>query len=148
MFMTDPVRTPDPLAVIAGLPRGSAVIYRAFGDPDALRIARALRAATRRRGVRLLIGADEGLAQASGADGLHLPSGSSTACPACERGALAGSSPPRPIRLARFSRPIAQAPTPCCCRPCSPAAARPPGGRWARSASPPWCVRWRRPCSL
>lgn len=73
VFVTDPLRTPDPLAVIARLPRGSAVIYRAFGDPDALKIARALRTATRRRGVRLLIGADERLARASDADGLHLP---------------------------------------------------------------------------
>lgn len=72
-LMTDPVRTPDPLAVAAGLPRGAVVIYRAFGAPGALEEALRLRALTRERGLLLLIGADEALAVAAGADGLHLP---------------------------------------------------------------------------
>ena len=71
--MTDPVRTPDPGAVAAGLPRGVAVIYRAFGAPDAVDVATRLRAVTRLRGQRLLIGADEALAARVEADGLHLP---------------------------------------------------------------------------
>jgi len=49
------------------------VIYRAFGAADALTTAGALKAIARRRGLVLLIGADEGLAQATGADGIHLP---------------------------------------------------------------------------
>jgi thiamine-phosphate pyrophosphorylase len=55
------------------LPRGSGVIYRAFGAADALTTARALKTVARRRGLTLLIGADEGLAAASHADGVHLP---------------------------------------------------------------------------
>lgn len=73
MFFTDPARTPDPVAVARGLPRGTAVVYRAFGAPDALARARALREIARRRGLILLIGADARLAQAVGAHGVHLP---------------------------------------------------------------------------
>ena len=73
LFFTDPDRTPDPLAVARRLPRGSALVYRAFGAADALEVARALRAVTRRRGVLLLVGNDERLAAAVGADGVHLP---------------------------------------------------------------------------
>ena len=73
LFFTDPDRTPDPVAVAEELPEGAAVVYRAFGSDDALAKAQALRRATRRRGVLLLIGRDEGLAAAAGADGLHLP---------------------------------------------------------------------------
>ncbi len=78
ILLTDPVRLPDPLAAIAGLPRGSAVILRDYGDPaanSALReaAARRLLAACRQRGVRLLIAADARLAAKIGADGLHLP---------------------------------------------------------------------------
>jgi thiamine-phosphate pyrophosphorylase len=59
--------------VADGLPRGSAVIYRAFGAPDAATVALRLRTIARRRRLLLLIGADEGLAAQAGADGLHLP---------------------------------------------------------------------------
>jgi thiamine-phosphate pyrophosphorylase len=72
-FFTDPVRTPDPLAVAAHLPAGSVVVYRAFGAKDADLTAIALRRITRARGLLLLIGADEALAARVGADGLHLP---------------------------------------------------------------------------
>jgi thiamine-phosphate pyrophosphorylase len=72
-FVTDPVRTPDPSQIAARLPKGSGVIYRAFGAPDALAIAGALRRVADRGGLILLIGADERLAAAVGADGVHLP---------------------------------------------------------------------------
>jgi len=72
-FVTDAARTPDPAAIAARLPNGAGVIYRAFGAPDALAVARALRRVADSRGLILLIGADERLAAASGADGLHLP---------------------------------------------------------------------------
>jgi thiamine-phosphate pyrophosphorylase len=72
-FLTDPLRTPDPVAVAAALPRGAVVVYRAFGDPAAAAVAVALRVATRRAGVTLLIGADAALARKVGADGVHLP---------------------------------------------------------------------------
>ena len=71
--MTDPIRTPDPAAVAERLPPGAAVVFRAFGAPDAVEVARRLRTVARRRRLLLLIGADEALASEVGAHGLHLP---------------------------------------------------------------------------
>ena len=73
LFVTDPQRTPDPEAVAAGLPVGSGVIYRAFGADDALPRARRLKAIAVERELILLVGADAALAEACGADGVHLP---------------------------------------------------------------------------
>ena len=50
-FFTDPVRTPDPLASAARLPRGSAIVYRHFGAPDRARTARKLARLCRARGL-------------------------------------------------------------------------------------------------
>jgi thiamine-phosphate pyrophosphorylase len=78
ILLTDEQRLADPVAAVAGLPRGSAVILRHYGIPKAERatLARRLRAITRRRGNLLLIAADDrggaDLARAVGADGLHL----------------------------------------------------------------------------
>ncbi len=72
-FVTDPDRTPDPAAVAARLPRGTGVIHRGFGRPEAERDARALAAVARRRGLVLLIGADAARARRVGAHGVHLP---------------------------------------------------------------------------
>lgn len=72
-FVTDPVRTPDPVSVAERLPRGAGVIYRAFGAADASAVALALRRVAKRRGLVLLIGADAALAARAGADGVHLP---------------------------------------------------------------------------
>lgn len=55
------------------LPAGSAVIYRAFGAKDAEARGRALRRLAKTRGLVFLVGADAGLAQRLGADGVHLP---------------------------------------------------------------------------
>ncbi|WP_293495840.1 thiamine phosphate synthase [Phenylobacterium sp.] len=73
LYFTDPVRTPDPEAVAGRLPRGSAIVYRTFGAADAEAVALRLKAIARRRGLKLLIGADEALAARVGADGVHLP---------------------------------------------------------------------------
>lgn len=73
LFFTDPDRTPDPLAIARHLPRGSGIVYRSFGAPEAEGVALDLRAVARQRGLTLLIGADESLARRVGADGLHLP---------------------------------------------------------------------------
>ena len=73
LFFTDPVRTPDPAAILARLPAGAGVVYRAFGDVDAVNTARRLRALALRKGLIFLVGADEPLAAACRADGLHLP---------------------------------------------------------------------------
>lgn len=72
-FLTDPARTPDPVAVARTLPRGAAVIYRHFGAEERLRMARLLRIACRMRGLTLLIAADPDLAAKVGADGVHWP---------------------------------------------------------------------------
>ena len=55
------------------LPRGAAIVYRAFGAADAPARRARLASIARRRGLILLIGADAGLAAALGADGVHLP---------------------------------------------------------------------------
>lgn len=73
LFFTDPERTPDIEAVMARLPRGTVVVYRAFGAADAEPRARRLLAIARTLGLKLLIGADAALALRIGADGVHLP---------------------------------------------------------------------------
>lgn len=69
-FFTDPVRTPDPVAIARSLPRGAGVVYRHFGADQREAVAETLR---RVRGIVLLIGADDALATHVGADGVHLP---------------------------------------------------------------------------
>ncbi|WP_312166291.1 thiamine phosphate synthase [Phenylobacterium sp.] len=73
LFFTDPARTPDIEAAARRLPRGSAIVYRAFGAADAEARARALLKIARARGLLLLIGADADLAARVGAHGVHLP---------------------------------------------------------------------------
>jgi thiamine-phosphate pyrophosphorylase len=72
-FFTDPVRTPDPHAIVRRLPCGAGVVYRAFGRPDAEQVGRRLIGEARRRGLSFLVGADARLAAALRADGVHLP---------------------------------------------------------------------------
>lgn len=72
-FLIDRQRTPDPLAIVARLPRGAGVIYRHFGAADRIAMAKALARLCRRRRLILLIGADPALARLAGADGVHLP---------------------------------------------------------------------------
>jgi thiamine-phosphate pyrophosphorylase len=73
LFFTDPARTPDPEKVAERLPVGAAVVFRAFGAPDAAARGSRLRDITRRRSLTLLVGADADLARAIEADGVHLP---------------------------------------------------------------------------
>jgi thiamine-phosphate pyrophosphorylase len=70
LALTDPARTPDPLALAARLPKGAGLIYRPFGDGGALALARRLLAIARARGLVLLIGAGD---PALPAAGVHLP---------------------------------------------------------------------------
>lgn len=72
-FLTDPERTPDPCAAVRGLPRGTAVIYRHFGESRRERVARRLAGLCSGRGLLLLIAADPLLARRVGADGVHWP---------------------------------------------------------------------------
>jgi thiamine-phosphate pyrophosphorylase len=73
LFFTDPTRVPDPEAVAERLPRGAGVVFRAFGATDARDQGLRLRAVADARGLILLVGADIALAEAVGADGVHLP---------------------------------------------------------------------------
>ena len=73
LAFTDPLRSGDLDALAARLPRGAALVYRAFGAVDAPLVAHRLRRITWRHGVRLLIGADDHLARLVRADGVHLP---------------------------------------------------------------------------
>ncbi len=73
LFFTDPLRTPDPRAAVARLPRRSAVVFRAFGRADIEARGAGLAQVARRAGVRLFVGADARLAVRLSADGVHLP---------------------------------------------------------------------------
>ena len=73
LFFTDPVRTPQPEAIAERLPAGTAVVFRAFGAADAQARGARLAAVCRTRRLVFLVGADAGLAQRLGADGVHLP---------------------------------------------------------------------------
>ncbi|WP_421739886.1 thiamine phosphate synthase [Caulobacter sp.] len=82
LFFTDPARVADPEAVAERLPRGAGVVFRAFGAADAVAQGNRLRAIADARGLILLVGADEALADAVGADGVHLPERSTDLAPA------------------------------------------------------------------
>jgi thiamine-phosphate pyrophosphorylase len=71
--MTDPRRTPDPLAFAASLAPGTGLVYRHFGAPDRFETALQLAGLAEEAGLYLLIAADPGLADAVGADGVHWP---------------------------------------------------------------------------
>jgi thiamine-phosphate pyrophosphorylase len=73
LFFTDPARTPDPEAIARRLPPGAAVVFRAFGAADAEARGARLLAIARERRLKLLVGADAGLAARLGAHGVHLP---------------------------------------------------------------------------
>lgn len=79
ILLTDDERLADPSAAVARLPRGAAVILRHYGLAATERavLARRLRRLTRAIGVRLLVAvsdaADDALARAVCADGIHLP---------------------------------------------------------------------------
>ncbi|MBS0386747.1 MAG: thiamine phosphate synthase, partial [Proteobacteria bacterium] len=72
-FLTDPERTPDPIAAARRLPAETAVIYRHFGASNRVRMARDLARICRARRLRLLIAADPHLAERVGAAGVHWP---------------------------------------------------------------------------
>lgn len=72
-LFTDPDRTPDLLAAAARLPRDAGLVLRTFGRSEVDAQAPALMALARRRGLVVLVGADDRLAARLGADGVHLP---------------------------------------------------------------------------
>ena len=73
LFLTDPDRTPDPIAAIKTLPEGSGVIYRHFGSSDRFETGARLASACRTRRLSFLVAADPVLATSLEADGVHWP---------------------------------------------------------------------------
>ncbi len=73
LFLTDPGRIADPVAMAAFLPRGSGVIFRHFGAVDHETVGKRLATVCRRRGLVLLVAADPDLARRLLADGVHWP---------------------------------------------------------------------------
>lgn len=71
--MTDAERAPDPEAALRRLPRGAALIWRAYeGEPERDELRR-LTSLARRRGILLLVAGAPQLAARTGIMGLHLP---------------------------------------------------------------------------
>lgn len=72
-FLTDPQRTPDPVACVGALPHGVGVIYRHFGAEHRFDTAIKLKTACFQKGIPLLIANDPYTAKAVDADGVHWP---------------------------------------------------------------------------
>ncbi len=73
LFLTDPQRIDDPVAVAAKLPSGTGVVYRHFGADNRFEIAEALADVCQYRDLFLLIAADPDLARVVAAQGVHWP---------------------------------------------------------------------------
>jgi thiamine-phosphate pyrophosphorylase len=73
LLVTDPVRLPNPLAIMARLPPGSGVLLRPYGDSSCPTAQ--IAALARQRRLILLVAGDWRLAARLGAQGLHLPEG-------------------------------------------------------------------------
>lgn len=72
ILMTDE-RQPDPVRLVAGLPAGSLVILRHYGDPERAALGRRLAMLCRERRLLLSVAADATLAAGLRADGIHCP---------------------------------------------------------------------------
>jgi thiamine-phosphate pyrophosphorylase len=72
IFLTDDVRTPDPLPAIRALPRGSLVIVRSKNPQRRRELAHAAARIAQHHGLLLSIAGDAALAAEVAADGLHL----------------------------------------------------------------------------
>ena len=75
ILLTDHLRLPDPLPVIARLPAGSAVILRHHDWPERCQLARSVARLCRQKRLILLVANDWRLAAEIGADGVHLAEG-------------------------------------------------------------------------
>lgn len=71
--LTDPVRTPDPIAFARAQAPGTGLIYRHFGAKDRRKIAARLAKIAAGEGLVLLISADPELALSTHCAGLHWP---------------------------------------------------------------------------
>jgi thiamine-phosphate pyrophosphorylase len=71
VLLTDPLRMKDINNSIKKLPRGSALVYRHFGEMGYQKKAEGLRELTLKQNIQFLIGNDPDLALAVKADGVH-----------------------------------------------------------------------------
>lgn len=71
--MTDPERLPDVEAALRALPRGAALIWRAYEDDASPARLRRLTALAHRHGIILLVAGRPALAARTGTMGIHLP---------------------------------------------------------------------------
>lgn len=71
--MTDPERLPDAEAALRALPRGAALIWRAYEDDASPARFRRLTALAHRHGITLLVAGRPALAARTGTMGIHLP---------------------------------------------------------------------------
>lgn len=101
-FLTDAARTPNPVAIARTLPRGTAVIYRHFGDAKRREIAAKLARICRQRGLILLIAADPALARSVSANGVHWPEARAQRRAGMKLETMAAHSPAALRRAARL----------------------------------------------
>lgn len=73
LYLTDPVRTPDPVFTASRLSSCHGLIYRHYGQAGHAIVAASLAKVCRARHVTLLIANDPRLAMKVGADGVHWP---------------------------------------------------------------------------
>lgn len=71
--VTDPERFPDPWKALAALPRGAALIWRAYDTPPDAAALRSLSAAARTKNCLLLVAGYPQAALWTGTHGLHVP---------------------------------------------------------------------------
>jgi len=73
IFMTDLVRTPDPVEIIKKLNSDTAVIFRHYQSENKEKIAHQLMQVARTKKITLLVSGDYQLTRKIDADGLHIP---------------------------------------------------------------------------
>ena len=73
LFLTDDVRTPDPVVSITNLPRDTGVIFRHYNHPDRELLAASCAEVCRKQRRFFSVAGDGRLALCVGAQGVHLP---------------------------------------------------------------------------
>ena len=73
LYLSDSVRSPEPVRVARELPAGTGVVLRHYDHPQRRALAMELSAVCKAGGLTLLIGADPALAKDVDADGVHWP---------------------------------------------------------------------------
>lgn len=141
--LTDPERTPDPVALARRLPHGSGLVLRHFGLPGLMDLAPALARIARQRKLLFLIANDPGLALQVRAGGVHWPEAEAGRAAYWSRRMphwrmTASAHGPRALRRklpvhARFLSPVFESDSPSAGPALDPVLSR----RWARASASP-----------